>query len=157
MTRSVIRPWLARLIFAMIRTERPGFDFNAFIPNDKRVKNGPTKVIARRVNMSEKSMTFDGRAWRCVEPSPVERLTVACYAPCGVRSAEKGTRRILRDRDSCSQGDMVSCWIRPRALVLFPPCNALRLQSRNTRRRLPKKRRRSWRPSCQDVSISTGR
>ena len=122
------RPWLSRLVTAVIRAEKPGFEFSAFsisqnleigmrrdttnlkgtlstviglnklkgnvekgIPSDKITKDGPTKVLA-----SETAVTFDGRKWHCVEPSRDERLTVACYTPCGIRQAKKGARRILK-------------------------------------------------------------
>ena len=66
------------------------------IPVDKLTKDGPTKVLGRLVAASEKAVTFDGRKWHCVEPTRDERLTVACYTPCGIRHAKKGTRRILK-------------------------------------------------------------
>ena len=66
------------------------------IPVDKLTKDGPTKVLGRLVATSEKAVTFDGRKWRCVEPTRDERLTIACYTPCGIRHARKGTRRTLK-------------------------------------------------------------
>ena len=66
------------------------------IPPDKLTKDGPAKVLARLVATSEKAVTFDGRKWPCVEPTRDERLTIACYTPCGIRHAKKGTRRILK-------------------------------------------------------------
>ena len=116
------RPWLSRLVTAMIRAERPGFEFSAFsinqnleigmhrdtanlkgsmnaviglnkfsggqlwvedpkgsvekaIPVDKLTKDGPTKVLGRLIATSEKAVTFDGRKWRCAEPTRDERLT----------------------------------------------------------------------------------
>ena len=137
------RPWLSRLVTAMIRAERPGFEFSAFsinqnleigmrrdttnlkgslnaviglnkfsggqlwiedpkgsvekaIPVGKLTKDGPTKVLGRLVATSEKAATFDVRKWRCVEPTRDERLTIACYTPCGIKHAKKGTRRILK-------------------------------------------------------------
>ena len=137
------RPWLSRLVTAMIRAERPGFEFSAFsinqnleigmhrdttnlkgsmnaviglnkfsggqlwvedpkgsiekaIPVDKLTKDGPTKVLGRLIVTSEKAVTFDGRKWHCAEPTRDERLTIACYTPCGIRQTTKGTRRILK-------------------------------------------------------------
>ena len=52
--------------------------------------------MGRKVNVSEKALTFDGRKWHCVEPASDERLTLACYTPCGIRQAKKGTRRTLK-------------------------------------------------------------
>ena len=106
--------------------EDPKGNIEKDIPEDKRVKNGPTKVMGCRTNVSEKAFTFDGRKWRRVEPSPDERLTVACYTPCGIRHAKKG-RFMLSKRK-------VSCWVRPQALMLLQLCHVWRPQFRNIMR-----------------------
>ena len=76
--------------------EDPNGNIEKDIPPDKLTKDGPTKVLGRLVATSEKAVTFNGRKWHCVEPTRDERLTVACYTPCGIRHAKKGTRRILK-------------------------------------------------------------
>ena len=76
--------------------EDPKGNIEKSIPEDKRVKGGPTSMRGRRVTMSEKSVVFDGRKWHCVEPASDERLSIACYTPCGIKQAKKGTRRILK-------------------------------------------------------------
>ena len=70
--------------------EDPKGNIEKGIPPDKITKDGPTKVLGRLVSTSEKAVTFDGRKWHCVEPARDERLTVACYTPCGIRQAKKG-------------------------------------------------------------------
>ena len=76
--------------------EDPKGNIEKAIPIDKLTKDGPTKVLGRLVATSEKAVTFDGRKWHCVEPTRDERLTIACYTPCGIRHAKKGTRRVLK-------------------------------------------------------------
>ena len=76
--------------------EDPKGSVEKAIPVDKLTKDGPTKVLGRLIAASEKAVTFDGRKWHCVEPTRDERLTIACYTPCGIRHAKKGTRRILK-------------------------------------------------------------
>ena len=76
--------------------EDPKGNIEKDIPPDTLTKDGPTKVLGRLVATSEKAVTFNRRKWHCVEPARDERLTVACYTPCGVKHAKKGKRRILK-------------------------------------------------------------
>ena len=87
---------LNKFSWGQLWIEHPKGSIEKDIPKDKLTKDGPTKVVGRRINLSEKAVTFDGRRWHCVEPTPDERLTVACYTPCGILHAKKGTRRILK-------------------------------------------------------------